>query len=135
QLLRAGTRYEDKKSAEARLLEARGKLDEIETNLREAVVRAPARVFIEVLAVRKGDLVPPNQPVLRVLRADDLWVKAYVPETELGKVRPDAEVDVTIDAYPGRQFRASIMHISAASEFTPRNVQSAEERRYQVFGI
>jgi len=134
-MLMAGSRSEDIAATEARLAEARGKLHEIESNLLEAVVRAPERVLIEVLAVRKGDLVSPNQPILRVLRADDLWVKVYVPETDLGKVRLNAEADVTVDAYPGRIFKGSISLIAAESEFTPRNVQSADERRHQVFGI
>ena len=64
-LLLAGSRSEDIAAAEARLAEVRGKLHEIEANLLEAVVRAPERVLIEVLAVRKGDLVSPNQPILR----------------------------------------------------------------------
>ncbi|HLN33305.1 MAG TPA: efflux RND transporter periplasmic adaptor subunit [Gemmataceae bacterium] len=134
-LLLAGSRSEDIAAAEARLAEVRGKLHEIEANLLEAVVRAPERVLIEVLAVRKGDLVSPNQPILRVLRAADLWVKAYVPETDLGKVRLNQEVDVTVDAYPGQRFKGSVMQIASISEFTPRNVQSADERRHQVFGI
>jgi multidrug efflux pump subunit AcrA (membrane-fusion protein) len=70
-----------------------------------------------------------------VLRADDLWVKVYVPETELGKVRLHQEVEVTIDSYPGRTFAGTVVQVASASEFTPRNVQSADERRHQVFGI
>jgi multidrug resistance efflux pump len=134
-LLLAGTRYEEIAAAEARMIEARGKLREIDANLAEAVVRAPERALVEVLAVRKGDLVPPNQPVLRVLRADDLWVKVYVPETELGKVRLHQPVEVTVDAYPGKRFAGTVMQIASESEFTPRNVQSVDERRHQVFGI
>jgi multidrug resistance efflux pump len=134
-LLLAGTRSEDIAAAEARVAEARGKLREIEANLQEAVVRAPERVVVEVLAVRKGDLVPPNQPILRVLRAADLWVKAYVPETQLGKVRLNQQAEVTVDAYPDSRFTGTVMQIAAESEFTPRNVQSIDERRHQVFGI
>ena len=115
--------------------EAAGRLKEIEANLAEAQVVAPEKAIVEVLAVRKGDLVPPNQPVVRVLRAEDLWVKVYVPETELGKVEQKQEVDVTIDAYPGRRFKGYVMSIASESEFTPRNVQSLEERRHQVFGV
>jgi multidrug resistance efflux pump len=134
-LLMAGTRPEDVAAAEARLEEARGKLRELRANLAEAEVRAPERVVVDVLAVRKGDVVSPNQPVVRVLRADDLWVKAYVPETQLGKVRLNQEVEVTIDSYPDRRFKGTVVHIAAESEYTPRNVQSADERRYQVFGV
>jgi multidrug resistance efflux pump len=134
-LLLAGTRSEDIAAAEARMKEAHGRLREVEANLAEAVVRAPERAVVEVLAVRKGDLVPPNQPVVRVLRATDLWVKVYVPETELGKVRLGQAVEVTIDSYPSRRFAGTVMQIASESEFTPRNVQSVDERRHQVFGI
>jgi multidrug resistance efflux pump len=134
-LLREGTREEDKREAEARLAESEAKLREVRVHLAEASVTVPKKAVIEVLAVRKGDLVPPNQPILRVLYAEDLWVKVYVPETELGKVRLNQKVDVTIDSHPGRKFEGTIMYIGSISEFTPRNIQSADERRHQVFGI
>ena len=66
--------------------------------------------IVDVLAVRKGDLVTPNQSIIRVLRADDLWVKVYVPEIQLGKVRLGQEVEVTIDAYPGKRIRDRQRH-------------------------
>jgi multidrug resistance efflux pump len=134
-LLLEGTREEDKREVESRLAQSEAKLREIRTNLREARVTVPKKAVIEVLAVRKGDLVPPNQPILRVLYAEDLWVKVYVPETQLGQVRLNQKVDVTIDSYPDRRFEGTIMQIASISEFTPRNVQSADERRHQVFGI
>lgn len=134
-LLVAGTRSEDLAAAEANVGEVRGKLHEIEANLDEAVVRAPERCAVEVVAVRKGDLVPPNQPVVRALRAADLWVKVYVPETELGKIDPRLPVRVSVDAYPGKQYDGKVIQIANDSEFTPRNVQSIDERRHQVFGV
>ena len=134
-LLQAGSRSEDIAESQARVAENRGRLREIEANLEEAEVRAPEKAVVEVLAVRKGDLVPPNQPVLRVLRADDLWVKVYVPETQLGQVRLNQPVEVTIDSYPGRKFAGVVIQVANLSEFTPRNVQSVDERRHQVFAI
>src|SRR5262249_52757941 len=119
QLMMAGTRAEDIAAAEARVAEARGKLRRGEANPPEAGGRSPRRAVVEVVAVRKGDLVPPNQPVVRVLRADDLWVKIYVPETQLGKLRLNQEVEVTVDAYPDRRFQGTIMQIASESEFTP----------------
>lgn len=135
ELLLAGTRSEDLAAAGARVLEARGKLTEAEDRLREAEVRAPERAVVEVLAVRPGDLVAPNQPLLRVLRADDLWVRVYVPETELSRVRLGQKVEVRVDGYPGHCFAGTVTQIAGVSEFTPRNVQSPDERRHQVFGV
>jgi multidrug resistance efflux pump len=134
-LLRNGNRSEDIAQAEAALAEARGKLHEIEAQLQEAAVRAPEQAVVEVLGVRKGDVVTPNQTILRVLRADDLWVKVYVPETELGRVRLGQTVAAAIDSYPNQYFEGTVTQIAAESEFTPRNVQSADERRHQVFGV
>lgn len=134
-LFLAGTRPEDIADAEAKVAEMKGKLLEIDANLQEALVRAPERCLVEVLSVRKGDLVPPNQPVLQVLRAADMWVKVFVPETQLGKVRLGQQVSLTVDAYPGRHFTGTVRQIASQSEFTPRNVQSADERQNQVFGV
>lgn len=135
ELLKQGSRSEDIAAAEAKVAELEARVQELKVNMEEAVVRAPEKALVEVLAVRKGDLVAPNQPVLRVLRADDLWVKVYVPETELGKLRLGQSVEVTMDSYPGRSFQGEVYQINTVSEFTPRNVQSADERRHQVFGV
>ena len=134
-LLHNGNRAEDIAEAEATLAEAHGKLHEVEAQLREASLLAPERVVIEVLSVRKGDVVLPNQIIVRVLRADDLWVKVYVPETDLGRVRLGQQVEVSVDGYPGKRFAGTIELIAAECEYTPRNVQSADERQHQVFGI
>jgi multidrug resistance efflux pump len=131
------TRPEEISAAKARADELRGKIREIDVNLDERIVRAPASssVLIEVLGVREGDIVPANQPIIRALRVEDLWVRVYVPEPDLGKVRLDQVVEVTIDSYPGKRFQGKVVQINAISEFTPRNVQSLDERRHQVFGV
>jgi HlyD family secretion protein len=132
-LLKAGTRPEDKAAAAARVEEARGKLAELDASLAEVDVKAPGKCVIEVLAVRKGDVVAPNQPVVRILRDEDQWVKVYVPEPELEKIKLDQQVTVVLDS--GRRYPGSVFFIASESEFTPRNIQSEDERRHQVFGV
>ncbi len=134
-LAELGPRREDVALARANRNEAEGKLREIEANLAEATLRGPELAVVEVLGVRKGDVVTPNQTIVRVLRADDLWVKVYVPETDLARVRLGQDVEVRVDGYPGKRFAGTVEQIASESEFTPRNVQSADERRHQVFGI
>ncbi len=134
-LLEEGTRTEEIAAAEADAAHARAELGEIEANLLETVVKAPSRALLEVLGVRVGDLVAPGTPVVRVLRAEDLWVRVYVPETELGKVHVGQKAIVTIDTFPNRTFDGVVIQINTISEFTPRNVQSLEGRRSQVFGV
>jgi HlyD family secretion protein len=138
ELLKKGSRPEEIALARARVSEVEAKLKEVETNIKEGVVSVPrdlGRAVVEVLSVRPGDLVPANQPILRVLRIEDLWVKVFVPETQLGLIPLGKQVEVRIDAYPDRRFQGRVIQKASISEFTPRNVQSAEERRYQMFAL
>ncbi len=132
-LLKAGTRAEDIAMLEAQVEQTRARLREVEVNLAEAVVRAPGKAFVDVVSVRKGDLVSPGQAVVRVLLADDLWVKVFIPETDLGRVVIGQAVEVTVDSHPGVRYRGHIVQVAHESEFTPRNIQSVDERRHQVF--
>jgi multidrug resistance efflux pump len=137
-LLKEGTRKEDKDLAKAKVDELQANLDAIDINLAETVIVAPpnlGKATIEVIAFREGDLVQPNQPVLRMLRVEDLWVKIYVPETQYGLVTTMKNVDVTIDSHPGKIFKGEVRQRSNIAEFTPRNVQSIDERRHQVFAV
>jgi len=138
--LENGTRKEDIALALARRDEAAAKLREVEINLSEAVVRVPdapefKKAVVEVIPIRAGDIVPANQPVIRVLCVSDLWVKTFVPETKLARVQLGQRVQVHIDTDDGKIFDGEVIHRAAASEFTPRNVQSVDERRFQVFAL
>jgi multidrug resistance efflux pump len=134
-LLEAGTRPEDLALAEARVQQLRAKVREVEAQLDELTIRAPERAVVEVLAVRPGDVLSPNQAAVRVLRGGDLWVKGYVSEVDLGKVRLNQAAEVMVDSDPGRRFAGQVAEIASVSEFTPRTVQSVDERRHQVFGV
>ena len=126
---------EERRMLTAKMEQKLAEIEEVKAQLAESTIRAPARAIIDVLPVRKGDVLAPNQTVARILKLDDLWVKIFVPETELGKLRLGQIVHVTVDAYPGRRFQGTIYYIASQSEFTPRNVQSIDERRHQVFAI
>lgn len=137
-LLENGTRKEDIAIARAKVDELNTQIGAIDINLAETTVKVPSnlgRAVVEVVSVRPGDLVAPNQPIIRVLRVEDLWVKVYVPETQYGYVTLNKEVEVTIDTHRGKIFKGVVMQRSNISEFTPRNVQSVDERRHQVFGV
>jgi membrane fusion protein YbhG len=134
-LLLAGTRQEEIDEARAKVAELQGKVDEIDIKRKERMVFAPEKAVVETLMVRPGDIAEANQAVALVLRASDLWVKAYISEVDLGKIHLGQKVEVTCDAFPGKRFSGEITFISSASEFTPRNVQTIDERRHQVFGF
>lgn len=131
----APTRSEDLAEWTAKVAELGARIRELDAMLAEATVLAPEPCLVEVVAVRAGDVLNPNQAVVRVVRADDLWVKAYVPATKLGMLKLNQAVEITIDSHPGRRFSGTIAYIAAVSEFTPRNVQTVDERSNQVFAI
>ena len=134
-LLLAGSRQEEIDAAQAKIHELEAHIAELDVKRAERTVVAPEKAIVEVVAVRPGDIVAANQPMVRVLRAGDMWVKAYISEVDLGRIRVGQKVDVTIDTFPGKPFQGEITYISSTAEFTPRNVQTIDERRHQVFGI
>lgn len=134
-LARKGFRQEDIQAARGRLDEAQGRLAELDARLREAQLTAPAEGVIEVVSVRPGDLVPPGQIVVTMLETSQLWVKLYVPETELAHVRLGQSAAVQVDTLPGRVFQGRVEQIASQAEFLPRNVQTRDDREHQVFGV
>ena len=134
-LLHAGTREEDKAEARAQLAHLDGKLAEIDVMRAERTVFAPEKCIVQTVSVRPGDIAAPNRPVALVLRADDLWVKAYISEIQMGLIKVGQKVEVTMDTFPNKHFSGEVIYIAPQSEFTPRNVQTVDERRHQVFGV
>jgi HlyD family secretion protein len=127
-LLVIGTRPE-------RITAARAQLAEIEAQLAELQVTAPTNCVLESLSVKVGDVVAPNREVAALLLTDHLWVRVFVPEPMLGHVKLGQSATIRVDAFPGRDFTGAIEQIARAAEFTPRNVQTTEERVQQVFGV
>ncbi len=134
ELIKRGAREEEIRQAKAQVAEIDARIAELDTQLAECSIVAPERCRIEVIAVRHGDMAAPNSPVMRVLYDGDLWVKAYVPETKLAMVQLNQTVIVTHDGSK-QEYEGTISHIANVSEFTPRNVQSPDERHNQVFAI
>jgi multidrug resistance efflux pump len=134
-LVEKGPRAEDIRAAEAALAQMRARLDLIRTQLGESRIVAPAASVVEVLDLRPGDLVAPNQTVAKLLETDQTFVRVYLPETKLGWVAVGQPARISVDSFPGRTFAGVVEQISAAAEYTPRNVQTVEERADQVFGI
>ncbi|MCA8962695.1 MAG: HlyD family efflux transporter periplasmic adaptor subunit [Planctomycetes bacterium] len=134
QLAKAGYREEEVRAGRDRVSAAEAALRALETRIGELSITAPVDGRIRALDLDPGDLVAANSPALTLTQDDRLWVRAYVPESRL-TVAPDRECTVTVDAYPERTFRARITYVSPSAEFTPRNVQTPEERSKQVFRI
>jgi HlyD family secretion protein len=129
-----GSRREDIDAARGRLGEAQAQVAQLDADLREAELAAPADAVVEVVSVRPGDLVPAGRIVISMVEASQLWVKIYVPETELARVRLGQSATVRVDSL-GRSFAGSVEQISSQAEFLPRNVQTRDDREHEVFGV
>jgi multidrug resistance efflux pump len=124
---------EDVRAAEGTVDVAAGKLQQIDVSIDELTIRAPRHARIEALDLRPGDILAPNAPAVLLLEPDELFVRIYVPETELGHIRPGQEVPILVDSFPGRRFRGRVESVAHQGEFTPRNLQTQNERADQVF--
>ncbi len=124
---------QDVKSAKGLVDAARGRLQQIDVMLDELIVRAPRASRVEALDLRPGDILAPNAPAARLLEPGELYVRIYVPETQIGHVRPGMQVPITVDSFPGRAFGGRVESVASQGEFTPRNLQTADERADQVF--
>jgi multidrug resistance efflux pump len=134
-LVLAGARAEDISAARAQLTEAQARIEQIKVQLAEGQVVAPANAVIEVLPVRPGDLLTPNQTVAQLLEKDQIWVRIYVPEPQLGLTKIGQGAKIKVDTFRDRTFNGTIEQINSQGEFTPRNIQSRDERNHQVFGV
>jgi HlyD family secretion protein len=134
-LMHQGFRRQDIEAGKGRLAEAQAHVRELDARLKEANLVAPTNALVETVSVRPGDLVPANQIVITLLESDQLWVRVYVPETDLSRVKVGQAATVTIDALGNRHFTGHIQEISSAAEFLPRNVQTHDDREHEVFGV
>jgi membrane fusion protein YbhG len=139
-LVNAGSRVEDIRVAEAQVKVAQGRVEQIQNMIDELTVRAPVMprpdwtARIEALDLRPGDIIAPNSTAATLIEDDQLFVRIYVPETELGHVHVGDKVPITVDSFSNRTFVGDVEHINEVGEYSPRNLQTADERANQVFG-
>lgn len=134
-LLRAGPRPEEVAAARAQVAEAEGVLEAARARLAETRLYAPLTGVVLRQNVEPGETVTPGLPLLTLVDPTDLWIRVYVPETDIGRVRLGQRAHVTVDSYPGRVFPGTVTEIAGEAEFTPKNVQTRKERVNLVFRI
>jgi HlyD family secretion protein len=122
-------------AAQTRVIQARAQLADIDAQLAEMQVKAPTDSILEVLIVKVGDVLPANREVATLLLPQHLWVRVYVPEPWLGLIKIGDQVRVRVDSFPGKDFPGVVEQVNRQAEFTPRNVQTVEDRIRQVFGV
>jgi HlyD family secretion protein len=130
-----GTRKEELAVERSNVQQADQNLKMSRIRLAYTVLRAPFNGVVLVRQAELGEVVSPGTPVVTLADLDHLWVRVYVPETDLGKVHWGQVVEVRTDTYPERIYRGRISFISSEAEFTPKTVQTEKERVTLVYRV
>ncbi len=99
----------------------------------DAALYAPDNGVIQERILEPGDMASPQRPVYTLAMTDPLWVRVYVKESDLGRIRPGMRAEVSTDSYPGKRYEAWLGYISPTAEFTPKSVETTEIRSSLVY--
>jgi HlyD family secretion protein len=134
-LMVTGPREEDIAAAKATLQADEADLALAQCELADARLYAPASGVIQNRILEPGDMASPALPVFTLALDDPVWVRAYVDEPDLGKIRPGLKAEVTTDSFPGKRYAGWIGFISPSAEFTPKPVETQDVRTKLVYEV
>jgi multidrug resistance efflux pump len=133
--LKAGPPPEDIAVAEAQVAQAEAAGAILEAQIEKMTLTSPIDGIVTSRSAHAGEAVTPGATLLTVANLDEVKLTIYIPENELNRVYLGQEVEVMVDSFPGRPFAGTVAYISQQAEFTPKNVQTAEERVNMVFAV
>ncbi len=128
-------RQQEVRVAEASVREAWANAERLETQVAELRVAAPLDATVLTKAAERGEVVAANKPIVLLGDLDHPWIKVYVPETVLGNIQLGNTARIFVDSFPGQAFQGTVTWISDQAEFTPKNIQTAEERVNLVYAV
>jgi len=134
-LLEKGPRAERIAAARAQLAQAEAAVATIDATLANLRIVAPFAGVVTVRHREPGEIVPAGAPVVTLLDRDDRWVRIYVPENRLSRVALGQRAAITSDTFPDKSYDGEVSYIAASAEFTPKNVQTTEERVRLVYAV
>lgn len=134
-LLRQGPRKEKIEAQRAQVSAAQANVRAADAALANANVVAPISGVVTVRNHEPNEIVGAGEPVLTVMNPADRWVRIYVPENRIGAVRLGSPASISSDTHPNRRYSGRVIYISPQAEFTPKSVQTAEERVRLVYAV
>lgn len=134
-LVKEGARKEEVKVAMERVQQASAAFKVSEERLKDTILYAPVSGVILRKNMELGETVTPGMPVYTIGDLGNPWIKVYVKEDKLGLVKLGQKAGITVDSYPGNVYEGKVTYISSEAEFTPKSVQTQEERVKLVFGV
>lgn len=135
QKLVTGSRRDEIAAARARREQAAAQVEQLQKKIRDCSVLAPSGGVVTLKSIEPGELVTVGANLLRITYLDNVKLTIYVSEPDLGSVRLGQRAKVTIDTYGSKSFVGTVKYISQIAEFTPKNVQTREERAKLVFAV
>lgn len=134
-MVERGPRPERVEAQRAAVRQAEAAVAQVAALREQATIVAPFTGVVTVRHREPGEVVAPGAPVVTMLDPDERWVRIYVREDVVGRVRVGQPARITSDAYRDRSYEGVVVHIASEAEFTPRNVQTAEERVKLVYAV
>jgi HlyD family secretion protein len=134
-LVKEGPRKEDIEDARAQVEQAKASVKLNETQLSYTTLYSPISGVVLVKSGEIGEVVNPGTSIVTLADIKNIWLKAYIPETDLSKVKWGQEVIVTTDLHPKKEYRGKVSFISSQAEFTPKQIQTEKERVNLVYRI
>jgi membrane fusion protein YbhG len=134
-LLASGPRRERIDAARAQVHQAEAAERAFDALLGNMIVRSAFDGVVTVRHREPGEIIPAGSPVLTIMNRNDRWVRIYVPETRIGGVRLGLAAAITTDTFRGKSYHGEVSYISSEAEFTPKTVQTSEERVKLVYAV
>jgi HlyD family secretion protein len=134
-LAQLGPRAEEVAAGEAQLEATQAQLELLEYQISQGQLKAPADAVVRSRLLEPGDMATPQRPVFALALTDPKWVRVYVNEPDLGRVRPGMAARVVTDSEPDRPIDGKVGYISSVAEFTPKSVQTEELRTSLVYEV
>ena len=134
-LVKAGPRAETIAQARAQAWSSSESLRQARQQLLDTTLLAPFGGVVMSKSAESGEYLNPGTPVVTIADMDQIWLRAYVGERDMGRIQHGMTLDVTTDAHPGKVFKGRVGFISDQPEFTPKSVQTKEERVKLVYRI
>ncbi len=135
ELAEIGPRKEEIAEARANLKAAEADLALLKQDLAYATLESPVNGIVQNRILEPGEMASPSRPVLTISIIDPKWVRAYVPEPDLGKIRNGMRAEVLADSFPGKVYEGWVGFISPVAEFTPKSVETTELRTSLVYEV
>jgi len=129
------SRPEELMQAKANLDKALANVNLIQKHLSDCYVTSPSSGFITKKFIEAGETAGMMSSLFQVADLSSVELVIYIPETELGKIKLNQQAEISVDTFPEKNFEGKVFYISPEAEFTPKNIQTQEERTKLVFAV